>query len=268
MERPRWMPAGTGNGSAAPTTRTASLWAAACNDEGQIYIEPQGMCVMAGIGVAKPGRPRRRSKACEKRLDSKYGIALLAPAYRSYTSISARSAAIRRDIRRTAASSATTIPWISCAETVLGHGGRAFEVYRKTCPAYLEDISEVHRTEPYVYSQTVAGPEAPRFGEAKNSWLTGTAAWTFTDVSQYLLGIRPSFGGLCVDPCIPSSLRGFRAERQYRGAKYHITVDNSAGVQKGVASLTVNGRPVKGSCIPYDPSVSEYTVTAVMGRRE
>jgi cellobiose phosphorylase len=237
------------------------------NDEGQIYIEPQGMCVMAGIGVAG-GQAAKALESVEKKLDSKYGIALLAPAYRSYHLNLGEVSSYPPGYKENGSIFCHNNPWISCAETVLGHGGRAFEVYRKTCPAYLEDISEVHRTEPYVYSQTVAGPEAPRFGEAKNSWLTGTAAWTFTDVSQYLLGIRPSFGGLCVDPCIPSSLRGFRAERQYRGAKYHITVDNSAGAQKGVASLMVNGRPVKGSCIPYDPSVSEYTVTAVMGRRE
>ena len=104
-------------------------------------------------------------------------------------------------------------------------------MYRKTCPAYIEDISEIHRTEPYVYSQMVAGKDAPTFGEAKNSWLTGTAAWTFFNISQYILGIQPTLDGLKVDPCIPHTLSGFTVTRRFRGAVYHITVDNAAGVQ-------------------------------------
>src|SRR5690606_1397139 len=109
-------------------------------------------------------------------------------------------------------------PWIAIAETVIGRGDRAFEVYAKTAPAYLEDVSEIHRMEPYVYSQTIAGRDAPRFGEAKNSWLTGTAAWNFVAISQWILGIRPEYDGLRVDPCIPSWLEGFTVERRFRGA--------------------------------------------------
>ena len=132
-------------------------------------------------------------------------------------------------------------PWISIAETVVGRGDRAWQVYTRTCPAYIEDISEIHRTEPYVYSQMIAGKDAPNFGEAKNSWLTGTAAWTFLDVSQYILGIRPDYDGLVIDPCIPSTLSGFTAKRDFRGVTYHILVKNPNGVQKGVKVLTVDG---------------------------
>ena len=122
-----------------------------------------------------------------------------------------------------------------------GRGARAFEVYRRTCPAYLEQASEIHRTEPYVYSQMIAGRDAATFGEAKNSWLTGTAAWAFVNVSQYILGITPTLDGLKVDPCIPAGLRGFAVTRAYRGAVYEITVDNAAGVEKGVHSVRVDG---------------------------
>ena len=129
-----------------------------------------------------------------------------------------------------------------------GHGDRAFAVYRKTCPAYIEDISEIHRTEPYVYSQMVAGKDAPTFGEAKNSWLTGTAAWTFFNISQYILGIQPTLDGLRVDPCIPHTLTGYTVTRRFRGAEYRITVDNAAGVQHGVKAVTVDARPSAAMC--------------------
>ena len=116
---------------------------------------------------------------------------------------------------------------------MIGRGDKAFEVYRKTCPAYLEDISEIHRTEPYVYPQMIAGKESARPGEAKNSWLTGTAAWTFFNVSQYLLGVKPQYDGLMIDPCIPGDRKGFTVDRKWRGGTYHIQVENPNGVQKG-----------------------------------
>ena len=134
-----------------------------------------------------------------------------------------------------------------------GSRDRAFAVYRKTCPAYIEDISEIHRTEPYVYSQMVAGKDAPTFGEAKNSWLTGTAAWTFFNISQYILGIQPTLDGLRVDPCIPHTLTGYTVTRRFRGAEYRITVDNAAGVQHGVKAVTVDGKAICGNVLPLLP---------------
>ena len=138
-------------------------------------------------------------------------------------------------------------------------------MYRKTCPAYIEDISEIHRTEPYVYSQMVAGKDAPTFGEAKNSWLTGTAAWTFFNVSQYILGIQPTLDGLKVDPCIPHTLGGFTVTRRYRGATYHIAVDNTAAVQYGVKSVDVDGKPIEGSLLPLAPEGAVVEVQVTMG---
>ena len=156
-------------------------------------------------------------------------------------------------------------PWISIAETRIRRGNRAFEIYKKTCPAYIEEISEIHRTEPYVYSQMIAGKDAPKHGEAKNSWLTGTAAWTFVNVSQYILGIRPEFEGLTIDPCIPSSLREFTVTRKFRDAVYHIHICNPNHVESGIVQMTVNGVPYESNCITPQKDVREYQVEIVMG---
>ena len=232
--------------------------------EGQIFIEPQGMCVMAGIG-RESGQAAQALKSVEERLDTKYGVVLHQPAYTSYQLNLGEISSYPPGYKENAGIFCHNNPWISCAEAVLGHGDRAFEVYRKTCPAYIEDISEIHRTEPYVYSQMVAGRDAPTFGEAKNSWLTGTAAWTFFNVSQYILGIQPTLDGLKVDPCIPHTLSGFTVTRRFRGATYHITVDNAAGVQHGVKSVIVDGKPLQGSVLPLAAEGAEVNVQVVMG---
>jgi len=233
-----------------------------CN-EGQIYIEPQGFCVMAGIGI-KEGLAVRALNSVKNILDSKYGIVLLQPAYTSYHPELGEISSYPEGYKENAGIFCHNNPWISIAETVVGHGNRAFEVYQKICPAYLEDISDIHKTEAYVYSQMIAGKDAKRFGEAKNSWLTGTAAWTFTNISQYILGIRPEFDGLCIDPCIPDDMDGFKVTRRFRNATYNITVDNTAHSQKGVKQLIVNGIKINGNIIVYDESIKEYEVTAIM----
>lgn len=232
--------------------------------EGQIYIEPQGMCVMAGIGVEE-GLAAQALTSVSERLDSKYGITLLQPAYTSYQLNLGEISSYPPGYKENAGIFCHNNPWISIAETVLGHGNRAFEIYKKTCPVYLEEISEIHRTEPYVYCQMVAGKDAPTFGEGKNSWLTGTAAWTFTNVCQHILGIRPTLDGLCIDPCIPDTLDGFDCDRYYRGAVYHIHVDNSAHVQKGVVSMTIDGQPADGNIIPIRKDKTEYQIQVTLG---
>ena len=233
-------------------------------DEGQIFIEPQGMCVMAGIGK-ETGQAARALKSVEERLDTKYGVMLLQPAYTTYRLNLGEISSYPPGYKENAGIFCHNNPWISCAETVLGHGDRAFEVYRKTCPAYIEDISEIHRTEPYVYSQMVAGKDAPTFGEAKNSWLTGTAAWTFFNVSQYLLGIQPTLDGLKIDPCIPHTLKGYTVTRRYRGATYHIRVENPSAVQKGVAAVVYDGKPLESNRLPIASPGTTVEVTVTMG---
>ena len=233
-------------------------------EEGKIFIEPQGMCVMAGIGV-NTGEAVTALQSVKDKLDTKYGIVLLQPAYTKYHLELGEISSYPPGYKENAGIFCHNNPWVSCAETVVGHGDRAFEIYKKTCPAYIEDISEIHRTEPYVYSQMVAGRDAATFGEAKNSWLTGTAAWTFVDVSQYILGIQPTLAGLKIDPCIPHEMDGFTLRRVWRGATYEIVVENPDHLEKGVKATTVDGKPVSGNILSPGPAGSTVEVKIVMG---
>ena len=234
-------------------------------EEGKIFIEPQGFCVIAEIGL-KEGNCLKAMQSVEKYLDTKYGIVLLQPAYHRYHVELGEISSYPPGYKENAGIFCHNNPWISIAETVVGRGNRAWQVYTRTCPAYIEDISEIHRTEPYVYSQMIAGKDAPNFGEAKNSWLTGTAAWTFLDVSQYILGIRPDYDGLVIDPCIPSHMDGFTAKREFRSVTYHITVKNPSHVEKGVAKTIVDGKEITGNMIPAaDVTGSDVNVEIIMG---
>ena len=229
-------------------------------DEGQIYIEPQGFCVMAGIGV-KEGLAQKAMDSVEKILDTKYGIMILQPASKSYHLELGEVSSYPPGYKENAGIFCHNNPWISIAETVVGDGNRAMSTYKKICPAYLEEISEIHRTEPYVYSQMIAGKDAVRHGEAKNSWLTGTAAWTFTSISQYILGVRADFDGLVVDPCLSDDMDKVNIVRKFRGATYNITIENS-GSHRRVSSLLVNGNVIEGNIIPFDENIKEVNVVA------
>ena len=232
--------------------------------EGQIYIEPQGFCVLAGVGV-KEGLAEKALNSVKERLDTKYGVMILQPAYTEYHLELGEVSSYPPGYKENAGIFCHNNPWVSIAETVLGRGDRAFEIYRKTCPAYIEDISEIHRTEPYVYSQMVAGKDAKFHGEAKNSWLTGTAAWTFVNISQYILGVYPTHQGLSVDPCIPKGFGDFSITRKFREGTYHIQVKNPQNVEKGVVSMTVDGKAVDGHIIPYEKGKEAYDVVITMG---
>ena len=233
-------------------------------EEGQIYIEPQGFCVLAGVGKDN-GLAVTALDSVKEKLDTKYGIMLLQPAYTRYHLELGEISSYPPGYKENAGIFCHNNPWVSIAETVVGRGNRAFEIYKKTCPAYIEDISEIHRTEPYVYSQMIAGADAKFHGEAKNSWLTGTAAWTFVNISQYILGLYPTHKGLSIDPCVPADFGDFTLTRQYRGANYTIEVKNPNQVEKGVASLVVDGVPVEGTVIPFQEGKNEYHVTVTMG---
>ena len=232
-------------------------------EEGKIFIEPQGFCVLAEIGV-KEGLAEKALTSVKNILETKYGVVLLQPAYTKYYLNLGEVSSYPPGYKENAGIFCHNNPWISIAETVVGHGNRAFDLYRKICPAYIEDISEIHRTEPYVYSQMIAGKDAAHFGEAKNSWLTGTAAWTFVNVSQYILGIQPDYDGLSLNPCIPSDMEEFKIRRYFRGAWYNITFQNPEHREKGISSLTVNGTAVEGNLIPLTEGCTEYDVVAVM----
>lgn len=232
------------------------------NEEGQIFIEPQGICVMAGIGVEEGLADKAMVSVAEK-LDTKYGIVLQQPAYSKYYLNLGEISTYPPGYKENAGIFCHNNPWIMIAETVLGHGDRAFEIYSKIAPAYLEEISEVHRMEPYVYSQMIAGKDAVRHGEAKNSWLTGTAAWNYVAITQAILGIQADFNGLKVDPCIPSAWEGYEITRVFRGDTYVIKVQNPAKVSKGVKSMTVDGQEVQGNIIKPigDGGVHQVLVT-------
>ena len=232
--------------------------------EGQIFIEPQGFCVMAGVGV-KEGLAEKALDSVKERLYTKYGIMLLQPAYTRYYLNLGEISSYPPGYKENAGIFCHNNPWVSIAETVIGRGNRAYEIYSKTCPSCIEDISEIHRTEPYVYSQMVAGADAARHGEAKNSWLTGTAAWTFVNLSQAILGVCPDYEGLRIDPCIPEGFGDFTITRIFRDAVYHIQIKNPSNVQKGITHLNVDGKEIDGNIIPYEADKKEYFVTAYMG---
>ncbi|MBE5877022.1 MAG: glycosyl transferase [Lachnospiraceae bacterium] len=233
-------------------------------EEGQIYIEPQGFCVLAGVGV-KEGHAKKALDSVKERLDTKYGVMILQPAYTKYHLELGEVSSYPPGYKENAGIFCHNNPWVSIAETVIGRGDRAFEIYQKTCPAYTEEISEIHRTEPYVYSQMIAGRDAKFHGEAKNSWLTGTAAWTFVNISQYILGLYPTHHGLQVNPCVPKGFGDFKVTRSYRGANYHIEVLNPNNVEKGVVSMVVDGVAVEGNVIPYDANKKDIHVVVTMG---
>ena len=233
-------------------------------EDGKIFIESNGFAVMAGIGV-EDGRAAKALDSVKEHLDTKYGIVLLQPAYKDYHLELGEVSSYPPGYKENAGIFCHNNPWVTIAETMLGRGSRAFETYAKICPAYREDDSDLRRMEPYVYAQMVAGKDAPRHGEAKNSWLTGTAAWTFVSISQYILGVRPVFDGLLVDPCIPSDMKGFTVTRHFRGAGYRITVDNRAGSEKGVKSITVDGNPHNGNVLPVFGDGRTHDVVVTMG---
>ena len=233
-------------------------------EEGQIYIESNGFCPLAGIGV-KEGLAKKALDSVKEKLDTKYGVMILQPAYTKYHLELGEISSYPPGYKENAGIFCHNNPWVSIAETVIGRGDRAFEIYQKTCPAYVEEFSEIHRTEPYVYSQMVAGADAKTHGEAKNSWLTGTAAWTFVNISQHILGVYPTHQGLRIDPCVPKDFGDFTLTRKFREGTYNIKVINPDNVEKGVKSITVDGKAVEGCVVPYEKGKSNYDVVVTMG---
>ena len=234
-------------------------------EEGQIYIESNGFCSLAGIGV-KEGLAKKALDSVKEKLDTKYGVMILQPAYTRYHLELGEISSYPPGYKENAGIFCHNNPWASIAETVIGRGDRAFEIYQKTCPAYCEEFSEIHRTEPYVYSQMVAGRDAKFHGEAKNSWLTGTAAWTFVNVSQYILGVYPTHNGLSINPCVPKDFGDFELTRKFREGTYNIKVQNPDKVEKGIKSITVDGKAIDDGCvIPYVKGKETYDVVVTMG---
>ena len=234
------------------------------NPEGKIFIETQGFGVMAQVGV-QDGRARQALDAVKARLDTPYGIVLQQPAYSEYHTELGEISSYPPGYKENAGIFCHNNPWIMIAETVIGRGDRAFEYYRKIAPAFVEDISEIHRTEPYCYSQMVAGRDAVRHGEAKNSWLTGTASWNYVAATQFILGVRAEHDGLTVDPCIPADWRGFKISRIYRGERFEIEVRNPHAVMKGVRRVVIDGVEIPDRLLRPSGSGASHTVVVEMG---
>jgi cellobiose phosphorylase len=235
------------------------------NEEGKIFIESQGFCAMAEIG-ADSGHCERALDAVKERLDTPYGIVLNNPAFSRYYIEYGEISTYPAGYKENAGIFCHNNPWIMIAETRLGRGERAWDYYTKIAPAWTEDFSELHKVEPYVYCQMIAGKDAARPGEGKNSWLTGTAAWNYYAVTQWMLGIRPDYHGLIVEPVIPSELKAYRVSRMFRGTRIEIQVDNPRGLESGSVSLEIDGRAVEGKLIPIEAIKGDIIrVRAILG---
>jgi cellobiose phosphorylase len=233
------------------------------NEEGQIWIEPQGMCVMAGIGL-DDGRAARALGSVADRLGTPHGLVLLDPAFSRYHVELGEISSYPPGYKENGGVFSHTNPWIVIAETLVDNPDRAFDYYLRINPSVREVLGEVHRCEPYVYAQMIAGKEAPTHGEAKNSWLTGSAAWNFVAITQWILGIRPEHEGLRIDPCLPTDWKGYDAVRRFRGATYRISVRKPRGTTGRLSSITVDGRRIDGNVVPPAPRGQEVSVEATI----
>jgi cellobiose phosphorylase len=226
------------------------------NEEGQIFIEPQGYCVMAGLGL-EDGRARQTLEAVKKYLATEHGVKLLHPAYSTYRKELGEISSYPPGVKENAGIFCHNNPWVIIAETKLGRGEEAFSYYKRIAPAYREELSAVHRLEPYVYAQMIASDDSERFGEAKNSWLTGTAAWNYVAITQHILGVRADFDGLVIDPCLPAELETVEISRTFRGVCYQIKIDHQ---QSGEFQLTVEGGEVNGRTVLAKPGQKRVKV--------
>ncbi len=233
-------------------------------EEGKIFIESNGWCTMAGIGKEE-GLCEKALDSVKERMDTPYGIVLNNPAFTKYYIEYGEISSYPAGYKENAGIFCHNNPWIMIGETVIGRGDQAWDYYKKICPSYLEEISDLHKTEPYVYAQMVAGKDAFKPGEAKNSWLTGTASWNFYTISQFILGIQPDYDGIKVDPCIPKDWKGFEVTRKFRGATYQIKVVNPNGVCKGVKKVTIDGKEIEGNILPILEAGKTHSVTVELG---
>lgn len=233
-------------------------------EEGKIFIEPQGMCVMGDIGT-DDDRAMKALDSARKYLDTDYGMVLNNPAFTKYMLNLGEISSYPPGYKENGGIFCHNNPWVACAEATVGRGDRAFAIYKKISPAYLEDVSEIHRTEPYIYSQMIAGKDAVRHGEAKNSWLTGTASWNFITITQWILGVKPHYDGLLIDPCIPKDWDGYKVCRKFRGTTYKITIKNPNHVSKGVKSIEMDGKAVTTKTVLAEVGVEVCELVVELG---
>ena len=232
----------------------------------RIFIEPQGFCVMAGIGI-EDGKAKAALDSVKMHLDCDHGIVLNNPPLVEYRKELGEISSYPPGYKENAGVFSHNNPWVIIAETMIDRPEHAYDYYRKITPAYCEEISELHRTEPYVYAQMTAGKDAFKPGEAKNSWLTGTAAWAFYSVSQYIIGIRPTFDGMLIDPCIPKEWNHLSVTRRFRGAEYQFKILNPQGFSKGIRQIVVDGQTIEGNVVPLFDSGTIHQITVILGQK-
>ena len=232
------------------------------NEEGKIFIESQGWCTMAGIGLEE-GLVDRALDSTKERLECEHGIVLNNPAYTTYHVEMGEISSYPEGYKENAGIFCHNNPWVIIGETVAGRGNDAWAHYAKILPSYVEEkYQTLHKVEPYVNCQMVAGKDAARPGEGKNSWLTGTAAWMWYTISQHILGIKPTYDGLLIDPCLPSTAKGYTVRRKFREAQYDISIKNPDGKETGIKEITLDGKPIQGTIVPY--SAGKHTVEVTM----
>ncbi|MEJ5351961.1 MAG: glycosyl transferase [Melioribacteraceae bacterium] len=234
------------------------------NEEGKIFIESQGWCVLGKVGLEN-GYAQKALDSVKKYLATPNGIILQQPAYSKYYVHLGEVSSYPPGYKENAGIFTHNNTWIQIAETMLGRGNQAMEYYKSICPPTKEEQIDIYRAEPYVYSQMTAGRDAPTSGEGKNSWLTGTAAWSFVAISQYILGIRPDFDGLIVDPCIPDDWDKFSVTRKFRNSIYKITISNPDKINKGVKSLYLDGKLLSSNKIPDLNDGKIHNVEVILG---
>ena len=232
------------------------------NEEGKIFIESQGWCTMAGIGLEE-GLVAKALDSTKERLECEHGIVLNNPAYTTYHVEMGEISSYPEGYKENAGIFCHNNPWVIIGETVAGRGNDAWAHYAKILPSYVEEkYQTLHKVEPYVNCQMVAGKDAARPGEGKNSWLTGTAAWMWYTISQHILGIKPTYDGLLIDPCLPSTAKGYTVRRKFREAQYDISIKNPDGKETGIKEITLDGKPIQGTIVPY--SAGKHTVEVTM----
>lgn len=224
--------------------------------EGKIFIETQGFCTLAGVGLEN-GIALRALNSTRKLLATKHGIVLQQPAYSKYYLELGEISSYPPGYKENAGIFCHNNPWVMIGEARVGNGDGAYDYYSRINPSAREEISDVHRCEPYVYAQMIAGRDAPTHGEAKNSWLTGTAAWNYYAITQWILGIRTAYDGLLIAPVVPKGWAGFKVTRKFRGVTYNIAVERTG--PENQVSLEVDGAPVAGNLVPL-PSDGAKTV--------
>ena len=232
-------------------------------DDGKIFIETQGFGSMARIGSEK-GFPEKALDSVKKYLDTKYGIVILSPAYKDYHVELGEVSSYPPGYKENGGIFCHNNPWVIIGETLNGRADDAFEHYKKIAPSYVEEFSEIHKTEPYVYSQMIAGKEARNFGQAKNSWLTGTAAWNFVALSRYICGVRPEYEGLHIEPRLPGHIKKAEITRKFNGTKFIIEVENRNNNGKVLLSCDENGI-LDGLNVKAKNKASEVKIKAVVG---